>query len=183
VSQELLVKFRILRSDRRKFTILDQISGTIHPNRICLMLGPPGSGKSTLLQALAGKLDSSDLKVSFLYILSSPFFPRGWCYEFTITHNLVRQAMNLTEILQATSHSKAHGARHYFPTAPTPHTRRLVSFRLALCYLQAEPSFNLIACECASCFHVSALGSVSRIPRKKIPSMLSNSLVPPTDQW
>jgi len=62
--QEWLVKFRILRSDRRRFTILDSISGTIPPNRICLMLGPPGSGKSTLLQALAGKLDAPDLKVS-----------------------------------------------------------------------------------------------------------------------
>ena len=58
------MKARILRSDRRRFIILDKISGVIPPSRICLLLGPPGSGKSTLLQALAGKLDSPDLKVS-----------------------------------------------------------------------------------------------------------------------
>lgn len=59
-----MVKARILRSDRRKFVILDKISGVIPHSRICLLLGPPGSGKSTLLQALAGKLDAPDLKVS-----------------------------------------------------------------------------------------------------------------------
>lgn len=62
--QEWLVRFRLLKSNRRKFTILDGTSGIIHPNRICLLLGPPGAGKSTLLQALAGKLQhSSSLKV------------------------------------------------------------------------------------------------------------------------
>lgn len=61
--QEWLVKFRILKSDRREFVILDKVSGVIPPSRICLLLGPPGSGKSTLLQALAGKLDAPDLRV------------------------------------------------------------------------------------------------------------------------
>lgn len=63
--EEWLVRFRLLKSDRRKFTILDGVSGIIPPHRICLLLGPPGSGKSTLLKALAGKLkDSSSVRVS-----------------------------------------------------------------------------------------------------------------------
>ena len=57
------MKFKILRSDRCKFVILDKVSGIVPPSRLCLLLGPPGSGKSTLLQALAGKLDAPDLKV------------------------------------------------------------------------------------------------------------------------
>ena len=58
------MKARILRSDRRKYVILDKISGIIPHSRICLLLGPPGSGKSTLLQALAGKLDAPDLRIT-----------------------------------------------------------------------------------------------------------------------
>lgn len=71
--QEWLVKFRMIKSERRKFQILDNISGVIPPNRICLLLGPPGSGKSTLLQALAGKMQhSSSLKVPNPTNLSLP---------------------------------------------------------------------------------------------------------------
>ena len=62
--QDLLIWVKLLRADRRKFTILDGISGILPPNRICLLLGPPGSGKSTLLRALAGKLNDPDLKVN-----------------------------------------------------------------------------------------------------------------------
>ena len=52
------MKLRLLKSDRRKFTVLDDVSGIIPPSRICLLLGPPGSGKSTLLKALAGKMQN-----------------------------------------------------------------------------------------------------------------------------
>ncbi|XP_072976814.1 pleiotropic drug resistance protein 3-like isoform X2 [Typha angustifolia] len=44
-------------------TILKDVSGTIKPARMTLLLGPPGCGKTTLLLALAGKLDKS-LKVT-----------------------------------------------------------------------------------------------------------------------
>ena len=71
--QDVLVKLRLKKSDKRKFIILDQLSGYIPPNRICLLLGPPGSGKSTLLQALAGKLQNTDgLKASFVLHYKSP---------------------------------------------------------------------------------------------------------------
>ena len=62
--QDILTYAKLLRANRRRFTILDNVSGIIPPNRICLLLGPPGSGKSTLLKALAGKLNDADLKVA-----------------------------------------------------------------------------------------------------------------------
>ncbi|XWS26922.1 hypothetical protein CRYUN_Cryun26dG0071800 [Craigia yunnanensis] len=47
----------IRSSQKKKFSILRDLSGIIKPGRLTLLLGPPGSGKSTLLQALSGKLD------------------------------------------------------------------------------------------------------------------------------
>ncbi len=55
---------KVKKTVKRNFTILDNVSGIIPPNRICLLLGPPGSGKSTLLQALAGKLEKNSMSVS-----------------------------------------------------------------------------------------------------------------------
>ena len=55
---------RLKKTVKRDFTILDNVSGIIPPNRICLLLGPPGSGKSTLLEALAGKLEHNNMSVS-----------------------------------------------------------------------------------------------------------------------
>ncbi|XP_021275798.1 ABC transporter G family member 38 [Herrania umbratica] len=53
----------ILSSQKKKFSILRDLSGIIKPGRLTLLLGPPGSGKTTLLQALTGKFDS-DVKFS-----------------------------------------------------------------------------------------------------------------------
>ncbi|RVW77081.1 Pleiotropic drug resistance protein 1 [Vitis vinifera] len=55
--EDALTGLRILRSRRRKFTILHDVSGIIKPQRMTLLLGPPSSGKTTLLLALSGKLD------------------------------------------------------------------------------------------------------------------------------
>ncbi len=63
--QGLLQTLHLLSVKKRKFVILDQLSGRITPGRMTLLLGPPGSGKSTLLAALAGKLRHSDLQVRF----------------------------------------------------------------------------------------------------------------------
>ncbi|KAK4269322.1 hypothetical protein QN277_022493 [Acacia crassicarpa] len=49
-------------AQRRKITILNDVSGIIKPSRMTLLLGPPSSGKTTLLLALAQKLEH-DLKV------------------------------------------------------------------------------------------------------------------------
>ncbi|KAL8139417.1 hypothetical protein V2J09_005438 [Rumex salicifolius] len=51
--------FHLLRNKKTHFTILHDVSGSIKPNRMTLLLGPPSSGKTTLLLALAGKLDKA----------------------------------------------------------------------------------------------------------------------------
>ncbi|ESQ27019.1 hypothetical protein EUTSA_v10018005mg [Eutrema salsugineum] len=48
---------------KAQLTILKDISGSVKPSRMTLLLGPPSSGKTTLLLALAGKLDKA-LQVS-----------------------------------------------------------------------------------------------------------------------
>ena len=55
-----------MQSSTKHFNILEDVSAIIPPGRMTLLLGPPGSGKSTLLAALAGKLQTSNLKVSTL---------------------------------------------------------------------------------------------------------------------
>ncbi|KAF8034418.1 hypothetical protein BT93_C0656 [Corymbia citriodora subsp. variegata] len=47
----------LLPSHKRRFSVLQDVSGILRPARMTLLLGPPGSGKTTLLKALAGKLD------------------------------------------------------------------------------------------------------------------------------
>ena len=60
--QYVLQKLYILRPDKRKLVILDNMSGVLKPGRTTLLLGPPASGKTTLLKALAGALEHSGLK-------------------------------------------------------------------------------------------------------------------------
>ena len=56
-----------MKPSTKHFSILDGVSAIIPPGRMTLLLGPPGAGKSTLLAALAGKLQSTNLKVSQHY--------------------------------------------------------------------------------------------------------------------
>ncbi len=44
----------LLRNQKRRFTMLDDVSGTIHPGRLCLLLGPPGTYLSTLVPSKNG---------------------------------------------------------------------------------------------------------------------------------
>ncbi|KAK9902782.1 hypothetical protein WJX75_005811 [Coccomyxa subellipsoidea] len=61
----LLEALRLKSSPKRPFTILNGVSGALHPGRLTLLLGPPGAGKTTLLKALAGKLQRAPgLKVN-----------------------------------------------------------------------------------------------------------------------
>ena len=62
--QGLLLRLKLMKPSTKHFSILDGVSATIPPGRVTLLLGPPGAGKSTLLAALAGKLQSTNLKVS-----------------------------------------------------------------------------------------------------------------------
>nr|GEX58236.1 ABC transporter G family member 31 [Tanacetum cinerariifolium] len=57
--EHFLISLRIFRPRRHQLSILKDISSSIKPGRMTMLLGPPGSRKSTLLLALAGKLDSS----------------------------------------------------------------------------------------------------------------------------
>ncbi|KAG8367402.1 hypothetical protein BUALT_Bualt16G0068200 [Buddleja alternifolia] len=61
MAEALFRQLRLHSGNRRKLTILDDISGIIRPGRH--VLGPPSSGKTTLLLALAGRLQS-DLQMS-----------------------------------------------------------------------------------------------------------------------
>ena len=61
--QGLLQRLRVMPSTKKRFNILNGLSGTIRPGRLTLLLGPPSSGKTTLLKALSGKLRGTGLKV------------------------------------------------------------------------------------------------------------------------
>ncbi|XP_059635000.1 ABC transporter G family member 32 [Cornus florida] len=63
MTEALLRQLRIYRGERKKLSILDDVSGVIRPSRLTLLLGPPSSGKTTLLLALAGRL-GHDLQTS-----------------------------------------------------------------------------------------------------------------------
>ncbi|CAL8470297.1 g9839 [Coccomyxa elongata] len=59
-----LQRLHLIRSTKKKVSILKGLTGTIKPGRLTLLLGPPSSGKTTLLKALSGKLRKDDLDVS-----------------------------------------------------------------------------------------------------------------------
>ncbi|KAK5830951.1 hypothetical protein PVK06_014746 [Gossypium arboreum] len=63
LSWSILHCLHLLSSRKKQLSILRDVSGTIRPCRMTLLLGPPSSGKTTLLLALAGKLNR-DLKFS-----------------------------------------------------------------------------------------------------------------------
>ncbi|KAJ0964794.1 hypothetical protein J5N97_025932 [Dioscorea zingiberensis] len=63
ITESALGLLGVSPGERRKLTILNDLSGIIKPSRMTLLLGPPSSGKTTLLLALAGKLDPT-LKTS-----------------------------------------------------------------------------------------------------------------------
>ncbi len=52
-----------MKPSKTQFCILDDVSGTLRPGRITLLLGPPGAGKSTLLNALAGRMQKTAMHV------------------------------------------------------------------------------------------------------------------------
>ncbi|KAF3779754.1 ABC transporter G family member 45 [Nymphaea thermarum] len=57
MQETLMSCVQIFGDKRRTVKLLDDLSGSIKPSRMVLVLGRPGSGKTTLLRALAGKLE------------------------------------------------------------------------------------------------------------------------------
>ncbi|CAN0923071.1 ABC transporter G family member 9 [Linum grandiflorum] len=63
------------KSSEKEKTILNSVTGTVHPGEMLAMLGPSGSGKTTLLTALGGKLGGGKLNGTILYN-GAPFTSR-----------------------------------------------------------------------------------------------------------
>ncbi|KAF3785998.1 ABC transporter G family member 45 [Nymphaea thermarum] len=57
MQETLMSCVQIFGDERWTVKLLDDLSGSIKPSRMVLVLGRPGSGKTTLLRALAGKLE------------------------------------------------------------------------------------------------------------------------------
>ena len=115
-----------MKANKRKFTILDGLSGRVAPGRMTLLLGPPGAGKSTLLSALAGKLRKSDLQmkgsITYNGHTFDDFIPeRTASYiDQTDTHLAeltVRETFDFAARCQGTGHK---GGKNYVHAAASP---------------------------------------------------------------
>ncbi|CAL5090781.1 unnamed protein product [Urochloa decumbens] len=91
-------------AQKKRFKIINEVSGTIRPNRMTLVLGAPGSGKTTFLRALARKLDSSlKLQGKFFYNGEiSPSTPHYLC-SYVSQHDLHHPEMTVREIINFSS--------------------------------------------------------------------------------
>ena len=80
--QYVAVSLKLLRSPKRKFIILDNLSGVLPAGRMCLLLGPPGASTArchrcsalhladpaALRSALMGTLSHIQLLLQFLLL-------------------------------------------------------------------------------------------------------------------
>ncbi|XP_059667475.1 pleiotropic drug resistance protein 2-like [Cornus florida] len=110
----ILGLIRLAPSKKRKIKILQDISGTVKPSRMTLLLGPPGAGKTTLLLALAGKLDQ-DLKVSGRVTYCghelTEFVPQRTC-AYISQHDLHYGEMTVRETLDFSGRCLGVGTRY-----------------------------------------------------------------------
>ena len=75
-----LQRLHLWKTNKTKFTILDNMSGILHPGRFTLLLGPPGAGKSTLLNALAGRLQKHPTcRVRAGLLICPPVLQKAYC--------------------------------------------------------------------------------------------------------
>ncbi|KAK1376040.1 pleiotropic drug resistance protein 1-like [Heracleum sosnowskyi] len=108
----LLDKF--LPSKKKRITILDDISGTIKPCRMALLLGPPSSGKTTFMLALAGKLNKSlDCSGNITYNGHSmkEFVPQRTA-AYISQHDLHMGEMTVRETLTFSARCQGVGSRY-----------------------------------------------------------------------
>lgn len=89
-----LQKVHLWKTNKTKFTILDNLSGILHPGRFTLLLGPPGAGKSTLLNALAGRLQKHPTCRVRAGLLKRPPFMVLCCRKLTAAGLPVPNSMN-----------------------------------------------------------------------------------------
>uniref|UniRef100_A0A453GL17 ABC transporter domain-containing protein n=1 Tax=Aegilops tauschii subsp. strangulata TaxID=200361 RepID=A0A453GL17_AEGTS len=97
---------------KQKISVLHNVSGTIKPHRMTLLLGPPGAGKTTLLLALAGTLPSSlemSGKITYNGHTMDEFVPRrSAAYvsqnDLHIGELTVRETVNFSAKCQGSGH-------------------------------------------------------------------------------
>ncbi|BFG24580.1 hypothetical protein CerSpe_108540 [Prunus speciosa] len=109
-----LTSLHLLKSRKKKLSILGDLSGIIRPSRITLLLGPPSSGRTTLLLALAGKLPP-DVKFSGKVTYngldmneSAPWRAAAYISQ----HDIHNPEMTVRETLAFSSRCQGVGARH-----------------------------------------------------------------------
>ncbi|GAV62861.1 ABC_tran domain-containing protein/ABC2_membrane domain-containing protein/PDR_assoc domain-containing protein [Cephalotus follicularis] len=94
--------------------ILQDVSGTIKPSRLTLLLGPPASGKTTLLQALAGELDNNlrvNGKVTYCGHEFKEFVPQRTS-AYISQHDLHHGEMTVRETLDFSGRCLGVGTRY-----------------------------------------------------------------------
>ncbi|XP_075097421.1 pleiotropic drug resistance protein 1-like [Nicotiana tabacum] len=112
--ETMLNSFHILPNQKRKLTILNDVSGIIKPCRMTLLLGPPGSGKTTLLLALAGKLDPAlkvTGKVTYNGYEMNKFVPQRTA-AYISQHDLHIGEMTVRETLEFSARCQGVGSRY-----------------------------------------------------------------------
>nr|BAR94045.1 PDR-type ACB transporter [Nicotiana benthamiana] len=112
--EAMLNSLHILSNQKRKLTILNDVSGIIKPCRMTLLLGPPGSGKTTLLLALAGKLDPAlkvTGKVTYNGHEMNEFVPQRTA-AYISQHDLHIGEMTVRETLEFSARCQGVGSRY-----------------------------------------------------------------------
>ncbi|KAG0452467.1 hypothetical protein HPP92_025131 [Vanilla planifolia] len=112
--EEIFGFVRFSRSKKRRNRILVDVSGSLKPSRMCLLLGPPGSGKTTLLLALAGKLSKKIKvagKITYCGHELSEFYPQRTS-AYISQHDVHNGEMTVRETLDFSGRCLGVGTRY-----------------------------------------------------------------------
>ncbi|KAL5743166.1 hypothetical protein ACOSP7_029898 [Xanthoceras sorbifolium] len=112
--ESVLGLLHLIKKNKRKIQILDDVSGVVRSSRMTLLLGPPGAGKTTLMLALAGKL-GDDLKSTGKVTYSGhelhEFVPQRTC-AYISQHDLHYGEMTVRETLDFSGRCLGVGTRY-----------------------------------------------------------------------